>query len=154
LAFIIPDGGTDSWLARSIKVTHEDNKLYDSLACEAPPGIMPYSNNTVSDRYGFHEINFAINDVDSSPISFSLQSREEIVINALRVRKDWQYNNSYLLTSLNNGGVSDGYIVGVSFGGPVNFTNKTFRVNLKSAIENTEGYFLYSYTRALLTLTS
>lgn len=149
ISMLIPTGTTDSMIGRLILASHEQSAVFDKLACEACPGTVPGANNAVSDSYGFEKIIYSVNDVDSAPVNFNLETREEIIVNYLRaLRKDWQYKNGYQLTDLNNAGVPDSYAIGVNFGGLVDFSRQSFTMQLDSQIAN--PYNLYIHTRSLV----
>lgn len=150
ISMLIPTGTTDMMVGRLIRADHDVSAVYDKLACEACPGTVPDSGNTVNETYGFERIIYSVNDVDSAPINFNLETREEIIVNYLRaLRKDWQYRNGYNLIHLNNAGNPDSYAIGVNFGGLVDFSNQSFTMQLDSQI-STNPYNLYIHTRSLV----
>jgi hypothetical protein len=151
ISMLIPTGTTDSLLARCIKVSHDQNAGYDKLALEPVPSLVPGTQNLVSDKYGFNRIIYSVNDVDSAPVNFNLESREAIITNYLRaLRKDWKFKNSYQLVDLNNGGIPESYAIGINFGGLIDFSKQSFSMNLESEIESSDPYHIYLHSRSLI----
>ena len=151
ISMLIPTGTTDSLVARCIRASRETDTTYDKLACEPVPGIVPGTQNLVNDRYGFHRIIYSVNDIDSSPINFNLESREEIIVNYLRaLREDWKYKYGYQLIDNNNAGLPDSYAIGVNFGGLVDFSKQSFTMNLESQIDTANSYNIYLHSRSLI----
>jgi hypothetical protein len=132
-------------------------KNYLQLA--VPPGIPPLgaSGTYTGGHYGVERIYYSVADTDTAVVGFTLESREEIVHNALRSFKASADKYGALIRHYNQEDASDCYLVGIPFGGVIDFSRVKFSMELQtqcsSDATSTAGvHIAYLYARCLSTV--
>jgi hypothetical protein len=133
-------------------------KNYLQLA--VPPGIPPLgasSSTYTGSHYGFERVYYSVADTDTAVVGFTLESREEIVHNALRSFKSPADKYGSLIRHYNQEDASDCYLVGIPFGGLIDFSRVKFSMELQSQCSNdatltTGVHIAYLYARCLSTV--
>ena len=132
-------------------------KNYLQLA--VPPGTPPLgaSGSYTGGHYGVERIYYSVADTDTAVVGFTLESREEIVHNALRSFKAPADKFGSLIRHYNQEDASDCYLVGIPFGGLIDFSRVKFSLELQSQCSNdasstTGVHIAYLYARCLSTV--
>jgi hypothetical protein len=132
-------------------------KNYLQLA--VPPGQPPLgaSGTYTGGHYGIERLYYSVADTDTAVVGFTLESREEIVHNALRSFKTSADKYGSLIRHYNKEDASDSYIVGIPFGGLIDFSRVKFSMEVQSLCSNdaslTSGvHICYIYARCLSTV--
>lgn len=112
-------------------------KNYLQLA--VPPGIPPLgasSSTYTGNHYGVERLYYSVNDTDTAVVGFTLESREELIHNALRSFKAPPEKYAALIRQFNKEDQSDGYLLGVPFGGLIDFSRNKFAMEIQSQCSN------------------
>jgi hypothetical protein len=132
-------------------------KNYLQLA--VPPGTPPLgaSGSYTGGHYGIERIYYSVADTDTAVVGFTLESREEIVHNALRSFKAPADKFGALIRHFNQEDASDCYLVGIPFGGLIDFSRVKFSMEVESQCSNdaqltTGVHIVYLYARCLSTV--
>ncbi len=153
-------GLSDSVAISFIQQSVENTATENYLACHAPPGIPPLGYRSASGTiqtgvvqdYGIERLQYAINDTDTALVGFTLESREEILHNALRAFKAPPGKYGALLRKIREPVVNrrDGYLAGIPFGGLLDFSKNKFACQIESQCDNGANlYAAYLYFRML-----
>jgi len=124
------------------------------------PGIPPLgasSSTYTGNHYGIERLYYSVNDTDTAVVGFTLESREEIVHNALRSFKAPADKYAALIRQFNKEDQSDGYIVGIPFGGLIDFSKSKLAMEIQSQCTNstssTSGsHIAYIYAQCLTSM--
>jgi len=143
-----------------IPQTTEGTPTKNYLQLAVPPGVPPLgasSDTYTGNHYGFERVYYAINDTDTALVGFTLESREEIISNALRSFKAPPDKYAALIRQFNKEDASDGYMLGIPFGGLINFSTSKLSMELQSKCSNlsdsTAGiHIAYLYARCLTSM--
>ena len=130
------------------------------LQLAVPPGIPPLgasSSTYTGNHYGIERLYYSVNDTDTAVVGFTLESREEIVHNALRSFKASADKYSALIRQFNKENQSDGYIVGIPFGGLIDFSRNKFAMEIQTQCTNSSSstsgsHVAYLYARCLTSM--
>jgi hypothetical protein len=146
-------GMCDSVHISFIDRANEQSSTANYLQCQPPLGKPPVgaSNTSVTPKsYGLERLYYAINDTDSALVGFTMESREEIVRNGLR-SFDSKEGYSTLIRRMRDPYYPDGYLVGIPFGGLIDFSQNKFAVEYQSQAGKDEAnkYSVYHYFRQL-----
>jgi len=129
-----------------IKQTDETTSARNYLACQPPLG-KPHGQDNVEQSYGLERLDYAVNDVDTALLGWTMEYRDEMVYNGLRSFQTPPDRYGRLLDLMKKQPDPDGYIVGIPFGAPINFTNNKFAADMQSAITSsadfTASYFYF-----------
>ncbi len=128
------------------EVSLENTLNENFLRCVPLPGQLLANNPGglffTDPRQGAERVYYAINDTDTALVGFTMETRTEMEWNYLR-----SFNNEpnqYSITdSRLNGPVSDGYGLGINFGGPIDFTKQKFAVEINSQVSTPYSSYLY-----------
>jgi len=142
-----------------INVNDENTLNRPFLACQPPPGQPPVGYSAIGTNlydYGIERLTYAVNDTDTALIGYTLLSREEVELNALRSFQSPTNKYEAILRRLRNSTFSrrDGYMAGVSFGGLLNFIANKFACEIQSQCDTTQTglYAAYLFFRMTQTL--
>jgi hypothetical protein len=143
-------GACDTCHISFIKESLEQTSTANYLMCSPPPGKPPlgYSDagGTVTpNSYGLERVYYAVNDTDTALVGYTLESREEIVINGLRSFDPSLKNYSTLIRLMRDPVYPDGYLAGINFGGSLDFSDQKFSVEMQSQCSTTNVYAAYLY---------
>lgn len=129
------------------------------LQMAVPPGTPPlgYTGSTSNNHYGIERLYYSVADTDTAVVGFTLESREEIIHNALRSFKAPADKYGALIRHFNQEDASDCYMAGISFGGLIDFSRVKFSMEVQTACSNdtttTSGvHIAYLYARCLSTV--
>ena len=159
VATFVP-GLCDSVAISFIQQTVENTATENYLACHAPPALPPLGYRAadgtiqtgVVQDYGIERLYYAINDTDTALVGFTLESREEILHNALRAFKAPPGKFESILRKLRDPAVNrrDGYLAGIPFGGLLDFSKNKFACQIETQCDNgTNLYAAYLFFRML-----
>ena len=117
------------------------------LQMGVPPGIPPLGASADADtgHYGVEKLYYAINDTETALVGFTLESREELLMNGLRVFNESPKKYSTLIRNFMNPEYPDNYLIGVPFGGLLDFTQNKFACELQSQISPQTPWNAYLY---------
>jgi hypothetical protein len=132
-------GACDSVHMSFIKVANETTTARNYLCCAPPLGTPPGQTAAVS-SYGIERLDYAINDIDSALTGWTLQFRNEILMNGLRSFDADYPKYGRLLDLMNKPLDPDGYVAGIPFGMPINFQNNKFAAEIQTSINSTADY--------------
>ena len=137
-----------------IKVAKEQSLTDNTLLMQAPPSrpLPGYSGNDT--YYGFNRVQYAVNSSETELQAYPLESREEVILNGLRVyqrgtgshcctQDRWSYDEQ------NN--ASDCYLFGTPFTQAMDFRSAKFATELHSSIA-ADNYAIYQFFRGAITL--
>jgi hypothetical protein len=128
-----------------------DTKNYLQLAL--PPGKAPYAYSSVytGKAYGVERLTYAVSDVDSALVNFTLESREELIHNG--VRSFAMSGNKYgaLIRHFNEVD-GDCYVLGIPFGGLIDFSKNKFSVEVQTQCSAQTAQVVYIYARCMNTI--
>jgi hypothetical protein len=135
-----------------IPQTEEGQLTKNYLRCAVPLGKAPFgaSSQDQMNEYGLERIIYAVNDVDSAIVGFTLQSREEICTNGLRSFRNPAVKYSELIRHFREPN-SDRYVAGLNFGGLIDFSTSKFSSELQSQSQG-QSLIVYCYFRCSATL--
>lgn len=148
-------GPCDSVHISFIKQTLETNSAYNYLMCSPPPGIPPlgYSGTLGLNQYGLERVYYAVNDTDTALAGYTLESREEIVVNGLRSFDPSLKNYSTLIRRMRDPVYPDGYLAGFNFGTTIDFSKQKFAAEMHTQCDNTDvyaAYFFFSLNKTIM----
>jgi hypothetical protein len=130
-----------------IAVANESALNANFLQLMPPPGVPLYpSGGTNLGTYGIERLIYSVNDSDTSVIGFTQDTREEIVINALRALGLDPDQDLYQL-SWCHAANHENYITGISFGGPISLFEKRFIGKVQTQCNVNNQFFCYIYFR-------
>jgi hypothetical protein len=145
---------TDAVICSCIRTSTEVDVEENYLQCE------PVTGTPLSDafgleprQYGFERIQYLVNSTETALHSYPLESRNEILLNALRVFQDGTGSN--MLNMLGSTQVqsnicrSDDYVFGVSFGQLLDFHSQKFSIELHSQTTAASPVAIYMYFRGI-----
>jgi hypothetical protein len=145
----VPDGLCTAMHASFISLDDEraSNGKTNYLQCAPPPGIPPLGASAQYDtgHYGVEQLYYAINDIDSALVGFTLESREEILGNGLRSYKAPFSKFNTLISKMQDPVHPDGYLAGIPFGGPLDFRSNKFSCEVQTQCSNANVYVMYLY---------
>jgi len=146
-------GMADAVHASFIGQSAENQNQQNFLQCPPLPGVPPLgsSTNVALGSYGVERLYYAVNDTDSAVCDFELQSREEIVFNALRSFNMPPTKYGALIRHFNEP-QPDGYIIGLPFGSLIDFSKSKFACEIQSAVSSTTPYVGYFFFRSSMGL--
>jgi hypothetical protein len=149
-------GNVDSVHMSFIPQINEGTPTKNYLQLAVPPGVPPLgasSSTYTGGHYGIERLYYAISDVDSALVGFTMESREEIVHNGLRSFKASADKYGALIRHFNDEDASDCYIAGIPMGGLIDFSRNKFAVEIQSKCSNensaTGVHVCYIYARCL-----
>ena len=93
---------------------------------------------------------YAVNDVDSAIVGFTMQSREEICTNGLRSFRNPAVKYSELIRHFREPN-SDRYVAGLNFGGLIDFSSSKFSAEIQSQSQG-QSLIVYCYFRCSATM--
>lgn len=131
-------------------------KNYLQLA--VPPGQPVYGSGTYTGgAYGIEKLYYSVNDTDTAVVGFTLESREELIHNGLRSFAAPPEKYASLIRQFNKADASDGYIIGVPFGGLIDFSKTKLSIEIQSQCTNstssTSGsHVAYLYAKCLTSM--
>lgn len=145
-------GACDSVHISCIKVSNETSPERNYLAC-APPLGTPPGHTAAVPSYGIERLDYAVNDIDTALMGWTMQFRNEILINGLR-SFDVDYPKYGRLMDLMNKPLDpDGYVAGIPFGAPINFQQNKFAAEVQTSINSTGNYTaIYFFFRLKTTI--
>lgn len=147
-------GMCDSFVASFIPQVSEGDYQANYLQMAVPPGTPPLgaSNDNVAYGYGIERLYVAVNDTDSALVNFTLESREEMVVNGLRAFQTPAQKYAALIRHFRSQ-VSDCYLIGLPFGGLLDFSQTKFAVEVQSKCTSSNTlsgvHIAYFYFRGL-----
>lgn len=135
----------------------EGTPTQNYLQLAVPPGIPPLgasSSTYTGGAYGIERLYYSVNDTDTALVSFTLESREEIVLNGLRSFSAPADKYSALIRQFNKG---DGYIVGMPFGGLIDFSKSKLSMEIQSQCNSSTtsvagSHVAYIYAQCLTSM--
>jgi hypothetical protein len=149
-------GQSDAIHMSFIPQVSEGTATSNYLQLAVPPGSPVYgaSGTYTGQAYGIERLYYSINDSDTALVGFTLESQQEIVYNALRSFNASPDKYSALIRKFNAG---DNYIVGIPFGGLIDFSKSKLALELQTQCTNsassTSGvHIVYLYCRCLTTM--
>lgn len=132
-----------------IKTADEDNSVRNYLACQPPLGVPTGESNT-EQSYGLERFEVAINDVDTALIGWTLEFRNEIIMNGLRSFDVHYPRYNQLLNLMSQQLDPDGYVGGIPFGQPLQLSGGKFGTEYQTAISSSADYTTtYLYYRTI-----
>lgn len=136
-----------SFINQTVEGTIKKNYLQLSpLPGIAPIGAVGNAVPVASDSYGIERLDYAINDTDSGAlVDFTMESREEILRNALRSFDPKMSKYSALIRHFNTASANDCYIAGIPFGALINFQTNKFAVEIQSQCSNSTAAAFVAY---------
>jgi hypothetical protein len=147
-----------SFLSQDDANSYSQNKL----KCPPPPGIPPKGARTGAassavdtGHYGVEKVYYALNDTETALVGFVIESREEILKNALEVFNNGLDNESLgviyssLIRRMNNDFNSDGYLAGIPFAGLVDLSVNRFGCELETECSNTDKWNSYFFFNSI-----
>jgi hypothetical protein len=151
--------------ASFINQNYENDPNQNFLTCQPPPGIPPVGASDIADGsstiehfdYGIERLYYAINDTDTALVGFTLESREEILINALRAFGGNMQKFGALLRRMRNPDLkrTDGYLAGIPFGGLLDFSRNKFAAQIETQCDSFDNLFgAYFFFPMVFTLTA
>lgn len=148
----VPFGDADAFYATFNKVSDESNVNLDYYKCMSVPGIPQGGTDTV-DSNGFEAIKYQLNDGVNSLTDFVIEGRDEIEYNASRTLNQDPYYSIFGVDQNKRRNARDGYMIGIPFGAPLDFSRNKFNMQLQSQI-GTEGenYTMYYFFRTIRSL--
>lgn len=148
----VPFGDADAFYAVFNKVSDESNINLDYYKCMSVPGI-PQDGTTTVDSNGFEAIKYQLNDGVNSLTDFVIEGRDEIEYNSARVLNQDPYYSIYGVDQYKRRNARDGYMIGIPFGAPLDFSKNRFNIQLQSQIGSEgENYVMYYFFRTIRTL--
>ena len=134
-----------------IAVNDEINPIKNYLACEPLPGKPPLgaSNDEVPGEYGAERVFYAVNDVDTALVGFTMESREELMVNGIRSFNKEADSYNCLARRLRDPEYPDGYVLGIPFGAPIQLAQNKFAAEIQSQCSNTNQYRMYLHSRCI-----
>lgn len=134
----------------------QKNYLQLAVVPGTPP-LVPAPGTYTGGAYGIERLYYSVNDTETALVSFTLESREELLINGLRSFKAPADKYGALIRHFNQADASDCYIVGIPFGGLIDFSRVKFSMEVQSQCTNdaslTSGvHIVYMYFRCLSTV--
>lgn len=151
LSTFVP-GACDSVHISFIKQTDEQTRARNYLACQPPLGVPPGKTAT-EQSYGLERLDYAVNDVDTALLGWTMEYRDEMVYNGLRSFQAPPTRYARLLDLMKRHPDPDGYVLGIPFGTPINFSNNKFAADMQSAITSSANYTAaYFYFRMQTTV--
>lgn len=137
-----------------IEVAKEQSLTQNTLLMQAPPSrpLPGFGGNDT--YYGFNRVQYAVNSSETELQAYPLESREEVILNGLRVyqrgtgshcctQDRWSYDEQ------NNN--SDCYLFGTPFTQAMDFRSSKFATELHSSID-AAPYAVYQFFRGAITL--
>lgn len=145
-----------------ISVANESDPTGKSnyLQCMPPPGVPPYPNDLTvnTGHYGIVRMLWGVNDYETAIVGSTIQSREEILQNALDSYGSLNVGYNSLIRRMQDPTQPDGYIIGLDFGGPQNLDANSFSLLINSLCDNdasdpdTGPYRIYLFFKTLETI--
>lgn len=141
-----------------IKQQDENTAGTNYLLMSVPPGIPPYQPAGTTplnlDHYGVERLYYSVNDTDTALIGFTLESREELILNGLRVFNQSPVKYNALIRRFNDPERPDCYLIGVPFGGMIDFSRNKFSMEVQSQISSgvANAYNVYVYFPTMVSL--
>ena len=89
---------------------------------------------------GADRLYYSVNDSDTALVGFTMESREEMVINYLRAWNVEPKNYSSVLRRINRG---DAYGLGIPFGSFIDFSQQKFAAEIDSATSQPTSCYMY-----------
>lgn len=135
-----------------IPLAEEGVAKLNYLRCAVPLGKAPFgaSSQDQMNEYGLERIIFAVNDVDSAVVNFTMQSREEICMNGLRSLRSPAVKYSELIRHFREPS-SDRYLAGLNFGGLLDFSQNKFSCEMLSQSQG-RPQVVYCFFRCSVTM--
>ena len=131
--------------ASFIRQSDENDPNQNYLVCQPPPGKPPLTASDDEEHfdYGIERYYLAINDTDTALVGFTLQSREEILLNALRAFGGNLMKYGALLRRMKNPAFkrADGYLAGIPFGGLLDFSRNKFAAQIETQCNSSDELF-------------
>lgn len=142
-------GLADSVSMSFISQNGESSNAANYLQMAPPPGVPPLgaSEDVDTGHYGLERVYYAVNDTDTALVGFTLESREEIVMNGLRAMDADPGKWCCLIRDMQSSVYPDSYLAGIPFGGLLDFTSNKFAAELQSQCNNQDIYSAYFYFR-------
>lgn len=152
-------GLCDSVVMSFISSYAEGQVSSNYLQCAVPPGVPPLGTPATaanSGSYGIERMYYSVSDSDTAVVGFTLESREEIVSNALRAFKAPVDKYASLIRHYQEA-VSDCYLAGMPFGSLLDFSRVKFATEIQSkctnlTTDNTGSHIIYIYARCLTSM--
>lgn len=147
----------DSCHISFIPQSSENTATFNYLQLAVPPGKPPLgaTSDDLTGEYGVSRLYYAVNDVDSAIIGFTLESREELVVNGLRSFRQPSTKYNALIRHFKDV-PSDCYILGMAFGSLVDFSKNKFSMEVQSECTSGSGitgaHLVYIFFRCLTTV--
>lgn len=156
------DSGDFNWTAkvpRAVDKMHlsfisnadEEAIAQNHQLCSPVPGIPPRGSDGSSDSsYGLERFSIGLNDVETAFMGFELDSREEIIRNAIRSFNNGNTKAAYstLIRHMNDADGRDGYLVGLDFGLPI-LSDGKINLRLESQCSNANKFHAYAFFRTV-----
>jgi hypothetical protein len=140
-----------------IPQSSENTPSFNYLQLAVPPGKPPLgaTSDDSNTEYGVSRLYYAVNDVDSAIVGFTLESREEIVVNGLRSFRQPSMKYNALIRHFKDS-PSDCYLAGMAFGSLIDFSKNKFSLELQSECTSGSGvtgaHLIYCFFRCLSTI--
>lgn len=145
-------GLCDSVHMSFIKVDNEDDPKKNYLGCEVPPGKPPLGatdSNCTPGEYGLERVYYAVADVDTALVGFTMESREELMMNGIRSFNPSLKGHNCLARRLRDQEYPDGYVLGIPMGAPIQMAQNKFAAELQSQCTNDNQYRAYMHFRCI-----
>jgi len=132
--------------ASFIAQAYENDPNQNFLTCQPPPGQPPIGASDLGDThsdYGIERLYYAINDTDTALAGFTFESREVILLNALRAFGGNVQKFGALLRRMRNPDIkrSDGYLAGMPFGSLLDFSRNKFACQIETQCDSQDNLF-------------
>jgi hypothetical protein len=141
-----------------IRQSDENDPTQNYLTCQPPPGQPPIGASdlgTTHSDYGIERLYFAINDTDTALVGYTLESREEVLLNGLRAFGGNLMKYGALLRRMQNPATkrADGYIAGIPFGGLLDFSRNKFACQIETQCDSSANlYGAYFFFPMVMTM--
>jgi hypothetical protein len=146
-------GLADSVHASFIGQAAENTLQSNFLQCPPLPGVAPLgcTSDEPFNSYGVERLYWSVNDTDTAVCDFELQSREEIVYNALRSFNAPPTKYGALIRHFQEA-QPDCYFIGLPFGSLLDFSKSKFACELQSSVTSAMPFAAYFFFRSAMTI--
>ena len=141
----------------STSLENQANGRSNYLQLQPPPGIAPYPANSAAatsdtGHYGIERLIYGVNDTETAVLGYTIVSREEVLMNALRAYGVPPAKYATLIRNFQDPIMPNYYIAGIGFGGLIDFTTNKFSVEFQTQVTSATTYAVYFYFRTYLSI--